>query len=328
MLVLAAISCVLIPLFSATTPAFAQQADPVGAADQAVAEAQAQVDQIAGAYFDALERTRQLESRISDLQRRIDELRQRVTDLKKITSDRAVAAYKRSGNSLGGLSLDSSSAIDTARRIKDIDLLNAHDDQAVRALRRSQNDLSGELRELDRARESQASAAARLQEQDQQVNAKLVEAQNRRQVAIDEQLEAQRQAEAAAAAATAAAATPDPPPPSAPAAQPSAPKNSTPAPVPTDHAPTSGVNPHHNDPYLTCVRHYESTDNYQAFNPGGPAYGAYQFLLSTWNLTANHAGRGDLVGLDPRRASAYDQDEMAWTLYQWQGKRNWTLDPC
>ncbi len=108
MLVLVAISCLLIPLFSATTPAFAQQADPVGAADQAVAEAQAQVDQVAGAYFDALERTRQLESRISDLQRRIDELRQRVTDLKKITSDRAVAAYKRSGNSLGGLSLDSS----------------------------------------------------------------------------------------------------------------------------------------------------------------------------------------------------------------------------
>ena len=76
------------------------------------------------------------------------------------------------------------------------------------------------------------------------------------------------------------------------------------------------------------MRYYESTNNYRAYNPGGPAYGAYQFLKPTWNLTANHAGRGDLVGLDPRQASEYDQDDMAWTLYQWQGKRNWSLDPC
>jgi Transglycosylase-like domain len=74
------------------------------------------------------------------------------------------------------------------------------------------------------------------------------------------------------------------------------------------------------------VRFKESTNNYQAYNPGGPAYGAYQFLQPTWNLTANRAGRGDLVGLDPRRASEWDQDDMAWTLYQWQGKRPWIVD--
>jgi len=51
-------------------------------------------------------------------------------------------------------------------------------------------------------------------------------------------------------------------------------------------------------------------------------------LKPTWNLTANHAGRGDLVDLDPRQASEYDQDEMAWTLYQWQGNRPWSVDPC
>jgi hypothetical protein len=104
--------------------------------------------------------------------------------------------------------------------------------------------------------------------------------------------------------------------------------NTTPTPVPAGYAPTGGVSPHHDDPYLTCVRHYESSGNYQAYNAGGPAYGAYQFLQSTWNLTANHAGRGNLVGLDPRRASAFDQDEMAWVLYQWQGKRPWSVDPC
>ena len=316
----------------AAAPAFAQPADPVAEADQAVAQAQAEVDQVAGAYFDALERTRELEARLSELQVRIDEQRQRVTQLKQITRDRAIAAYKRSGTSLGILFLDNSGAADTVRRAKVLDLVNARDDDAVRSLRRSQDELSGEVRELDAARENQVAAAGQLREQEQVVNAKLVEAQNQRQAAIDQQLEAQRQAEAAAAAAAAAAvaaaaAPPPPPPEPPPTPQPSPAKNGTPAPVP-GYAPTGGVHPHHNDPYLTCVRYRESTNNYRAYNPGGPAYGAYQFLKPTWNLTANRAGRGDLVGLDPRQASEFDQDDMAWTLYQWQGKRPWSVDPC
>jgi hypothetical protein len=98
--------------------------------------------------------------------------------------------------------------------------------------------------------------------------------------------------------------------------------------VPAGYAPAGGVHPQHDHPYLRCVRYYESTDNYQAYNPAGPAFGAYQFLKPTWNLTANRAARGDLVGLEPRQASEYDQDDMAWTLYQWQGKRPWSVDPC
>ena len=315
-------SGLLIPLLAATArPASAQEADPVTQADQAVAEAQAQVDDVAGAYFDALQRAQQLDSQIAQLQGRIDETRQRVTELKQITNDRAVAAYKRSGNSLGSVFLDSSGAADTAQRIKLLDLVNAHDDDAVRLLRRSQDDLSREHQDLETARGQQADAVARLKDQDVEVNAKLVAAQTQRQVALDQQLQAQQQAEAdAAAAAAAAAAAP-------PTTQP-APRPNNPAPVPANSVPTGGVSPHHNDPYLTCVRRHESSDNYQAYNPGGPAYGAYQFLQSTWNLAANHAGRGDLVGLDPRRASQYDQDEMAWTTYQWQGKRPWSVDPC
>ena len=59
-------------------------------------------------------------------------------------------------------------------------------------------------------------------------------------------------------------------------------------------------------------------------NPSGPYLGAYQFLQSTWNVTANHAGP-----VRPRRRAAptsrraYDQDEMAWALYQWQGTGPW-----
>ena len=315
-------SGLLIPLLAATArPASAQEADPVTQADQAVAEAQAQVDDVAGAYFDALQRAQQLDSQIAQLQGRIDETRQRVTELKQITNDRAVAAYKRSGNSLGSVFLDSSGAADTAQRIKLLDLVNAHDDDAVRLLRRSQDDLSREHQDLEAARGQQADAVARLKDQDVEVNAKLVAAQTQRQVALDQQLQAQQQAEAEAAAAAAAAAA------APPTTQP-APRPNNPAPVPANSVPTGGVSPHHNDPYLTCVRRHESSDNYQAYNPGGPAYGAYQFLQSTWNLAANHAGRGDLVGLDPRRASQYDQDEMAWTTYQWQGKRPWSVDPC
>jgi len=279
---------------------------------------------VAGAYFDALQRAEQLDAQISDLQGRIDESRQRVTELKRIANDRAVAAYKRSGNSLGSVFLDSSGATDTAQRIKLLDLVTAHDDDAVRVLRRSQDDLSREHQDLEATREAQTSALARLKDQDREVNAKLVAAQTQRQVALDQQLQAQQQAEAEAAAVAAAAA--EPPPSAPPPAQPP-PRASNPAPVPANSVPTGGVSAHHNDPYLTCVRRSESSDNYQAFNPGGPAYGAYQFLQSTWNLAANHSGRGDLVGLDPRRASAYDQDEMALTLYQWEGKRPWSVDP-
>ena len=323
MVVALTVACgLLIPSLAATVaPATAQEADPVTQANDAVAQAQAEVDAVAGAYFDALQRVQQLDAQISDLQARIDESRQRVTELKQITKDRAVAAYKRSGNSLGSVFLDSSGAAETAHRIKLLDLVNAHDDDAVRLLRRSQDDLSHEHHDLEAARGEQASAVARLKDQDQEVNAKLVAAQTQRQVALDQQLQAQQQAEAEAAAAAAAAAA------APPTTQPP-PRPNNPAPVPATSAPNGGVNPHHDDPYLTCVRRHESSDNYQAYNPGGPAYGAYQFLQSTWNLAANHAGRGDLVGLDPRRASQYDQDEMAWTTYQWQGKRPWSVDPC
>jgi TolA-binding protein len=317
----------VIPSLAATaTPASAQEADPVAQANDDVATAQAEVDAVAGAYFDALQRAQQIDAQISDLQGRIDESRQQVTELKRITNDRAVAAYKRSGNSLGSVFLDSSGATETAHRIKLLDLVNAHDDDAVRVLRRSQDDLTREHQDLEAAREEQAGALARLKDQDRQVNAKLVAAQTQRQVAFDQQLQAQQQAAAEAAAAqaaAAAAAVAATPPPTQPP-----PRPNNPAPVPASSAPTGGVSSHHNDAYLTCVRRHESSDNYQAYNPGGPAYGAYQFLQSTWNLAANHAGRGDLVGLDPRRASQYDQDEMAWTTYQWQGKRPWSVDPC
>ena len=88
--------------------------------------------------------------------------------------------------------------------------------------------------------------------------------------------------------------------------------------APTDNR----VSPHHDDPFLTCTRARESAGRYGVVSPSG-YYGAYQFLPSTWDATAVHAGRRDLVGVLPSLASPFDQDETAWALYQWQGPGPW-----
>jgi len=79
------------------------------------------------------------------------------------------------------------------------------------------------------------------------------------------------------------------------------------------------------DAFLACTRAHESdtAGGYRAVSPGGTYRGAYQFLPSTWNNTARHAGRDDLVGVDPAAASPADQDAIALHLYQWQGKGPW-----
>ncbi len=86
----------------------------------------------------------------------------------------------------------------------------------------------------------------------------------------------------------------------------------------------------HLHPFLVCTRSHESShnapaydDGYAAVNPSGTYRGAYQFSRSTWDSTARHAGRNDLVGVDPARASVADQDLLALDLYQWQGAAPW-----
>jgi hypothetical protein len=66
----------------------------------------------------------------------------------------------------------------------------------------------------------------------------------------------------------------------------------------------------------------ESHGDYGATNPAG-YYGAYQFATTTWDSTAVHAGRTELLGVLPTQASEYDQDDLAWSLLQWQGKQPW-----
>jgi hypothetical protein len=76
--------------------------------------------------------------------------------------------------------------------------------------------------------------------------------------------------------------------------------------------------------FLACVRQRESGGNYGIYNAGGSgAAGAYQFLPGTWNSIAASTGRGDLVGVDPAKASPADQDAMAQALYAQQGSAPW-----
>jgi len=75
--------------------------------------------------------------------------------------------------------------------------------------------------------------------------------------------------------------------------------------------------------FLACVLDRESEGQYGAVSPGGEWRGGYQFATSTWDNTARHAGRTDLVGVDPAQASPADQDAMAQHLYSWQGTAPW-----
>ena len=118
--------------------------------------------------------------------------------------------------------------------------------------------------------------------------------------------------------------SPPPPPPPPPAPKP-APKPA-PAPRPQPAAPSQAghAGP---DGYLACVRQHESGGRYN-INTGNGYYGAYQFLPSTWNSTAQRAGRSDLVGVLPSNASPADQDAMAQALYATNGRQPWAGNGC
>ncbi len=291
--------------------AAAQTTDPGSGTDQAVAAAQARADTAANAYFAALDKSQELDRQVADLQQNIAQIEQRVAELRDTARARAVEAYKRSGTPVAAQFGDHASAMDSARRTVLLDLLNARDDDAANRLRHARDDLGTQKDDLDAARQQQANVVNQLKGEEDKLNADLVSAQNERRRVAEQQ--------------AAAAATPAVP---AQTASAPAPKGDGAAPAPSsNYTPTAGESPHHNDPFLVCTRTRESGGNYQAYNPAG-YYGAYQFSQSTWNATANHAGRGDLVGIDPRSASEYDQDEMAWTLYQWQGKGPWGSDNC
>ena len=309
-------------------------------------------------YFDALTRYQSLGLEIAANREQTGAFVARARQARHDARERAVMIYRTSPSRVASI-VGSADALSAARRVRFIDRLNARDQAIFARLRAATQDLKNHRRELQRDRRQQEQALGDLREQSAAIDAKLALAQQQEQAAAAAAVaasvaaaatDAARQTGAAptdatqlaaastfpaapatsAAPMTAAAAAPapetvpsttsapvtetaPPAPPPPPPAQPSAPA----------YQATPGVHPHHDDPFLSCVRQRESGGNYAIVSSDGLYYGAYQFLQTSWNSTANHAGRPELVGVPPNQASVYDQDDMAWDLYQWQGMGPW-----
>jgi hypothetical protein len=312
--------------FVSAMPATAQST-PSADADRTVADAQARADKAADAYFDALERDNELDRDIAALEAALADLDEEVARLRKVTAARAVEAYKRASTPFANTFGDAATVSETARRLTILDAVNARDRDAADAFQEARADRAARQDDLEQAKAKQAATLEQLRAEEEHLNEVLAKAQDERRA-----LAAQQAAAAAAAATPAAPGTPATTTPAAGPATtapttapktPAAPTAPSPSPPAPGYVPRTGTHPHHDDPFLVCTRQRESGGNYQAYNPAGPYLGAYQFLQATWNGAANHAGRGDLVGVDPRNASQYDQDDMAWSLYQWRGKGPW-----
>jgi hypothetical protein len=269
-------------------------ADPLQDADATVEQLRRDADQASQAYFDALARAQTLDAEVTALEARLPDLAARRQTLQATTEIRAVEAYKRAGHQIAAV-FDSADVLTAARRTQWLGRLNERDHRSFEELTRVSARLVAQRDELHHARQAQQATLDQIQAQGRDIDARLQAAENRR-----------HDLQAAAA-------------------RPVNPKGSGGAapPPPADYVPTPGAHAMHDDPFLVCTRTHESHGNYGAYNPAGPYLGAYQFLQSTWNSTANHAGRAELIGVPPNGASEFDQDDMAWTLYQWQGSRPW-----
>lgn len=287
--------------------AVAQTAAPgVAEADAEVAALRARADEQAGAYFTAL-------GRLADLQRQADEVEARLPGidaerarLQGLANQRAVTAYKRSGTGTDlGLIFTAGDPLDAARRSQLLDRLNAADADVVRRLRVTTERLQAQRAQLRDARVQAAAALDTVRAQGAEIDRLLTDAQNRRDAAV---------AAATTTTTVAVRTVPTTRLPGGPVVPPTAPPG---------YVPNPGVHPRHDEPFLVCTRTREASGNYGAVNPAGPYLGAYQFLQSTWNSAANHAGRTGLIGVPPNLASPYDQDDLAWALYEWRGAGPW-----
>lgn len=308
------------------------QAAAVTATDAEITRLQEEAEALSGRYFETLGRLAELQRRIDDIEARIPALADEVAGLRARTRDRAVAAYQRAGADLTAV-IGADDPLEAARRVHWLDRLNARDDALADRLRTTTARLTARRAELRTARDDGAAALDAVLREGQEIDALLTDAQARRQAALVPTGADADPADgspttavppASSAAPPASPTTPAPlaPGPAAPPAPPSAPP-SPPPPAPPTYTPTPGTHPAHDEPFLVCTRTREASGRYGAYNPAGPYMGAYQFLQTTWNSTANHAGRPELIGVPPHTASPYDQDDMAWALYRWRGSGPW-----
>jgi peptidoglycan hydrolase CwlO-like protein len=287
-----------------------------------VASTRHAIDDIAQKWFAAQDEAASIDARIAEIEHRIADAEARVDATRKIASARAVMLYKTSEVAL--TSVFGSDALDAARRSELANQANQTSQDAIDQLVAAVHDLKSQHKSLEAQRSRERLVIADVGRQRDQLDAQLATLRDQARAEAQAAVTAASTSQARAAAANRLNAFVTP---AAPRRLSSIAPPTAPTPPVVHHvrvSPSSGgrVSSHHRDPFLTCTRARESAGIY-SINTGNGYYGAYQFLPSTWDATAAHGGRTDLVGLLPSRASAYDQDEVAWILYQWQGKGPW-----
>jgi Transglycosylase-like domain len=283
----------------------------------AASDAQSQVESArraanaeAGRYMTALNDFQRLRSQAGGVEASITDGEQRAALLRRIVQKRAARAYVSAGSSLPSL-LTVGDLPDLMRSDKLLATANVKDSDALSLLSSQQADLRVQRDDLRQLEAQRGTALADLQRVSKRADSLLATALKSKQ-----DVQARLNAQAAANRATQAVRS---------SARSTGANRAAPAKTIAVAAPpgNGGTGSHHDDPFLSCVRRRESNGNYGVVNPRGPWYGAYQFLASTWNVAARHAGRIDLVGVIPSQAAPSDQDDVAWSLYQWQGAGPW-----
>jgi peptidoglycan hydrolase CwlO-like protein len=303
----------LLIVFSAPTAAVAasRPRDAASDADNRVAAAQRAANAEAGRYLAALSAFESLKTQATGIETAIAAGEQRANTLRRVVRERAARGYMRAGSSLPSL-FTVDDLPDLMRSDKLLATANMKDGDALSLLSAQQADLSAKRDDLHRLEAQQGSALDSLQRMSRKADALLASALHDRS-----DVQARLAAQAAAAKATRSTVR------STSSRTTRSTRTAVPAVATVPPPPGSGSGSHHDDPFLSCVRQRESNGNYGVVNPAGPWYGAYQFLASTWNVAARHAGRIDLVGVIPSAAAPSDQDDIAWSLYQWQGAGPW-----
>jgi peptidoglycan hydrolase CwlO-like protein len=318
-----ALACVL-----ALALAGAPNAVSAQTATESIARTRAAIDTAANQWFAGQRKVADLDLEIQTLTKTMATTQIRVDKLRTVAGARAVELYESNTQALGVMSDTQMGGdpLELGRRAALIGQANTEGQAVIDQLEASIADLNARRAELHAARSAQTQtlrfltrqrraldtllASLELGSAHAEARAELAAALRRHQ---DEAL-AQAATRPTVVALTAVSpATPTPAPASSPVV----------APTPAPPSGSGGVSSVHDEPFLVCTRARESDGNYSVVSSGGTYYGAYQFATTTWNVTASHLGRLDLVGVLPSRASAADQDEMAWALYQWQGNAPW-----
>ncbi len=291
-----------------------------------LAQAQAAADEVAERWFEAQREAASIDAEIVRLGEQLTTLQSQARKTGATARARAVTLY-RSASSAGsvGTLLEGGDVMDAARRNQLLERVNEESRAELDAYERLVQDTRANQSALEARKSEHAETLERLQADEvalQQQLARAQQAYQAEQAAVAAARQEALRSAAETGSDTGPATSDDTGSGSSDNSGGNSANNDEPEPIDPPPAPEPGEHPHHDDPFLACVRQRESRGIYTAVNSGG-YYGAYQFAIGTWNATASHAGRPELIGVRPDRAAPWDQDDLAWVLYQWQGRDPW-----